>query len=102
MSVTIDQRVEDFTATGTGDFRDHKADFDQANTVILGASRDGLGAQENFKAKQRFDFTLVSDKDEALSEESGYRAVTAHCSAETSFCCCESWACRDLRPLGQA
>jgi peroxiredoxin Q/BCP len=98
MSVTIGQRVEDFTATGTGDtvlslsdflgkqvvvyfypkastpgctteggdFRDHKADFDQANTVILGVSRDGLGAQENFKAKQGFNFTLVSDKDEAL------------------------------------
>ncbi|KPQ20992.1 MULTISPECIES: peroxiredoxin [unclassified Halomonas] len=52
--------------TEGGDFRDRKADFDEANTVIIGVSRDGLRAQENFKAKQDFNFTLVSDKDETV------------------------------------
>lgn len=40
--------------------------FAEHSTVILGASRDGLKAQENFKAKQGFTFDLLSDKDEAL------------------------------------
>lgn len=52
--------------TEGGDFRDRKPDFDAANTVILGVSRDGLRAQENFKAKQGFNFELISDKDETL------------------------------------
>lgn len=52
--------------TEGGDFRDRKADFDAANTVIVGVSRDGLRAQENFKAKQDFNFTLLSDKDETV------------------------------------
>ncbi|MGM0825447.1 MAG: peroxiredoxin [Pseudomonadota bacterium] len=52
--------------TEGGDFRDHKSDFDAANTVIVGVSRDGLRAQENFKAKQDFNFTLVSDKEETV------------------------------------
>ncbi|MBT2784919.1 MULTISPECIES: peroxiredoxin [unclassified Halomonas] len=50
--------------TEGGDFRDRKTAFDAANTVILGVSRDGLRAQENFKAKQDFNFDLISDKDE--------------------------------------
>lgn len=52
--------------TEGGDFRDRKSDFDAANTLILGVSRDGLRAQENFKAKQDFNFELISDKDESL------------------------------------
>ncbi|WP_129138967.1 peroxiredoxin [Modicisalibacter coralii] len=52
--------------TEGGDFRDNKAAFDAANTVILGVSRDGLRAHENFKAKQGFNFELISDKDESL------------------------------------
>ncbi|MBZ5486010.1 peroxiredoxin [Halomonas aquamarina] len=52
--------------TEGGDFRDRKAAFDDANTVILGVSRDGLRAQENFKTKQDFNFELISDKDETL------------------------------------
>ena len=42
--------------------------FAAANTAILGASRDGLKAQDNFKTKQGFSFDLVSDKDEALCQ----------------------------------
>jgi len=52
--------------TEGGDFRDRKAAFDAANTVILGVSRDGLRAQQNFKAKQDFNFALIADKDETL------------------------------------
>jgi peroxiredoxin Q/BCP len=48
------------------DFRDAFDAFAAESTTILGASRDGLKAQENFKAKQAFPFDLVSDKDEAL------------------------------------
>lgn len=54
--------------TEGGDFRDRKPEFDAANTVILGVSRDGIRAQENFKAKQDFNFELVSDKDESLCQ----------------------------------
>ncbi|SFT48599.1 peroxiredoxin [Halomonas saccharevitans] len=52
--------------TEGGDFRDRKEAFEAANTVILGVSRDGIRAQENFKAKQGFNFALISDKDEAV------------------------------------
>lgn len=48
------------------DFRDAIDAFDAANTVVLGASRDGIKAQEGFKAKQSFPFDLLSDKDEVL------------------------------------
>jgi thioredoxin-dependent peroxiredoxin len=53
------------TLEGQG-FRDAASAFAAAGTVILGASRDGVKAQENFKAKQGFPFELLSDKDEAL------------------------------------
>lgn len=48
------------------DFSAALADFAGLNTVIVGASRDGIKAQENFKAKQAFGFDLLSDKDETL------------------------------------
>ncbi|MBL3599219.1 MAG: peroxiredoxin [gamma proteobacterium endosymbiont of Lamellibrachia anaximandri] len=40
--------------------------FRRQSTVIIGVSRDGIKAQENFKAKQAFPFELLSDKEEAL------------------------------------
>ena len=49
-------------------FRDHYAQFEQLNTVILGVSRDSLKAHENFKAKQAFPFELLSDQDETLCQ----------------------------------
>ncbi|WP_069383350.1 peroxiredoxin [Halomonas caseinilytica] len=52
--------------TEGGDFRDNKTAFDAADTVIIGVSRDGIRAQENFKAKQDFNFALISDKDETV------------------------------------
>ena len=50
------------------DFSAAIAKFRRQSCVILGASRDGLKAQENFKAKQGFPFELVSDKEEALCD----------------------------------
>lgn len=47
-------------------FRDAIDQFEAANTVIFGVSRDGLRAHENFKAKQSFPFELISDPDEEL------------------------------------
>jgi len=40
--------------------------FRRQSCRILGASRDSLKAQENFKAKQDFPFDLISDPDEKL------------------------------------
>ena len=48
------------------DFSAAIARFRRQSCVILGASRDSLKAQENFKAKQGFPFELVSDKEETL------------------------------------
>ena len=50
-------------------FRDRYADFQKANTEILGVSRDTLKRHENFKAKQEFPFELLSDEDESLCNQ---------------------------------
>lgn len=50
-------------------FRDLHNEFEQANTVILGVSRDSLRSHENFKAKQSFPFELLSDQDESLCKQ---------------------------------
>ena len=51
------------------DFRDHIQQFEEANCVILGVSRDSLRKHENFKAKQSFPFELLSDEDETLCRQ---------------------------------
>ena len=51
------------------DFRDNFAAFEQANTVILGVSRDSIESHENFKAKHSFPFELLSDQDESLCKQ---------------------------------
>ena len=48
------------------DFRDAKGRFTKQNTVIVGVSRDSLKSHENFCEKQKFNFDLLSDADEAL------------------------------------
>ncbi|MCG6967400.1 MAG: peroxiredoxin [Chromatiaceae bacterium] len=48
------------------DFSAAIAKFRRQSCTVLGASRDSLKAQENFKAKQGFPFELVSDQDESL------------------------------------
>ncbi len=51
------------------EFRDAKAKFTRQNTVILGVSRDSMKRHENFKAKQNFNFDLLSDVDESLCKQ---------------------------------
>ena len=51
------------TAEGQ-DFRDLYPRFRSRRAVILGISRDTLKTHENFKAKHKFPFQLVSDPDE--------------------------------------
>ena len=46
-------------------FRDQQKKFDKINTVIIGISRDSLRSHENFKAREGFDFDLLSDTEEA-------------------------------------
>jgi len=53
------------------DFRDHHQAFADLETVILGVSRDGLKAHENFRSKHSFPFHLISDKDETLCQQFG-------------------------------
>lgn len=48
------------------DFRDSITKFKRQNCVILGVSRDTLRTHENFKAKQKFPFELLSDTEEEL------------------------------------
>ena len=50
-------------------FRDSYDQFQAANTEILGVSRDGLKAHENFKSKQQFPFDLLSDTEETLCRQ---------------------------------
>ncbi|MES9881282.1 MAG: peroxiredoxin [Sedimenticola sp.] len=48
------------------DFSQAITKFRRHSCAILGASRDKIKAQENFKAKQAFSFDLLSDPDELL------------------------------------
>jgi peroxiredoxin Q/BCP len=50
-------------------FRDAKAKFTRQNAIILGVSRDSIKRHENFKAKQKFNFDLLSDEDETLCKQ---------------------------------
>ena len=50
------------------DFKDAIYKFRRQSTVILGASRDSLKAQERFKEKQGFPFDLIADTDETLCQ----------------------------------
>ncbi|MDX1453922.1 MAG: peroxiredoxin [Gammaproteobacteria bacterium] len=50
------------------DFRDNYRKFRARKTHILGVSRDSVKSHENFKAKQGFQFELLSDPDEALCQ----------------------------------
>ena len=48
------------------DFAEAINKFRRQSTVILGASRDSVKAQQNFKDKQGFPFELLSDQEETL------------------------------------
>ena len=47
-------------------FRDRHAEFEKANTVVFGISRDSIKSHLNFKSKMDFPFELISDADESL------------------------------------
>lgn len=47
-------------------FRDHFHTFANANTVILGISRDSLASHDKFIAKYNLPFVLLSDSDEEV------------------------------------
>ena len=51
------------------DFSEAINKFRRQSTVILGASRDSVKAQQNFKDKQGFPFELLSDKEEKLCSQ---------------------------------
>lgn len=48
------------------DFRDHFKQFEKANTLIFGISRDSMMSHNKFKAGYQFPFELISDESEAL------------------------------------
>ncbi len=50
------------------DFSASIAKFRRQSAVILGASRDSLKAQNNFKQKQGFPFDLIADAEERLCQ----------------------------------
>ena len=53
------------------DFTELHSQFEAANTVIIGASKDTVKRHDNFKAKYDFPFTLVSDEEGVLCEAYG-------------------------------
>ena len=57
--------------TEGADFRDRHKAFAKTGAVIAGVSRDSLKSHENFKAKLRFPFELISDADEKLCNAFG-------------------------------
>lgn len=50
-------------------FRDLYPQFTKLNTAIVGVSREGVRAQENFRNKYELPFDLISDKDEKLCQQ---------------------------------
>jgi thioredoxin-dependent peroxiredoxin len=50
------------------DFRDLYDEFKAAGAEVMGFSKDGVKAHDNFIAKYEFPFTLLSDGDGALCE----------------------------------
>ena len=53
------------TLEGAG-FRDQHKDFRRAGAEVFGVSRDSIKSHQNFKAKMKFPFELLSDEDEAV------------------------------------
>lgn len=51
--------------------RDHKADFDAHNTLIVGISPDPVKRLTNFTDKKELNFTLLSDEDHAVADAFG-------------------------------
>ena len=52
-------------------FRDLHSRFLKAGCAVYGVSRDSLRSHENFKAKMRFPFDLLSDESEKICNQFG-------------------------------
>jgi peroxiredoxin Q/BCP len=50
------------------DFRDHFAEIERHNTVVLGVSTDSLESHQKFRDKQKLPFPLLVDEDAAVSK----------------------------------
>jgi len=50
------------------DFNNLLSEFEKLNCKIFGISRDSIKKHENFKAKQGYNFELISDESEALCQ----------------------------------
>ena len=53
------------------DFRDHYAQFQDKNTVIIGISKDNLKSHAKFKEKENLNFILASDPEGKVCEAYG-------------------------------
>ena len=53
------------------DFTELSKQFEKAGAVILGASKDSVKRQDNFKAKNDLPFPLLADKDHEVAEPYG-------------------------------
>ena len=51
--------------------RDHRADYEQADAVVLGVSPDPVKAVSKFDEKYGLDFPLLADEDHAVAEAYG-------------------------------
>jgi peroxiredoxin Q/BCP len=53
------------------DFRDHAAEFEKHNTVVLGVSNDSMESHHHFRERQKLPFPLLSDEDATVSKQFG-------------------------------
>jgi peroxiredoxin Q/BCP len=52
-------------------FRDHYAEIEERDAVVLGVSPDGQASHQKFKTKYDLPFTLLVDEDHAVAEKYG-------------------------------
>ena len=53
------------------DFRDHNAEFEKLNVVVLGISNDNMDSHNHFKDKHQLPFPLLTDEDASVSKMFG-------------------------------
>lgn len=61
--------------TEASEFRDHKKEFEDLDTVILGVSPDTMASHHKFIDKQGIDFILLSDREKKVIELYGVAKV---------------------------
>lgn len=54
-------------------FRDHFEDFTDLGVEVIGISADSVESHQNFKAKHRLPFTLLSDEDNTIRKQFGVK-----------------------------